>query len=150
MATIQVKEDLCSGCCSCVMVCSLSHEGYASTSSARLRIQLNLFEVNHVFLCRQCKNAPCSTACPEKAITQSSENSAWLINYEICTNCGACISACPFNAMFHDPIQNCVIKCDLCAGEIPSCVDACPTGALSIVEVASGRIQLEATQGEAK
>ncbi|HIC89255.1 MAG TPA: 4Fe-4S dicluster domain-containing protein, partial [Anaerolineae bacterium] len=52
-----------------------------------------------------------------------------------CTGCRACIEACPFHAMFWNPISQQVIKCELCHGD-PQCVQACPTGALAIQIVA--------------
>ena len=39
LVRIKTREDLCSGCLSCVAACSLSHEGYASPSSARLQVR---------------------------------------------------------------------------------------------------------------
>jgi len=150
MSTIRIKQELCSGCLNCVMACSLKHEGYASPSSARLHINLNLFEDNQIYFCRQCQNAPCSKACPEQAITRTSEDAPWLIDYGRCTNCKECISACPFNAMIWDSIRDRVIKCDLCDGEMPACMDACPTGALSIVGGGSEGGELGKAEGDRK
>jgi len=50
-----------------------------------------------------------------------------------CIGCKACVSACPFGAIFYDPKERLVMKCDLCKGE-PLCVKFCPTGALSYEE----------------
>jgi len=150
LLNIQIREDACSGCLSCIAACSLSHEGYASPSSARLQVNIELFTKNQINFCRQCRNAPCAKACPENAITQISKGAPWLIAYEKCTNCRACIQACPFNAMLWDPIQERVIKCDLCGGEVPACVDACPTGALSIVKTGSENIEEGKIEGGKK
>ena len=150
MSKIVVKEDVCSGCLSCIAACSLSHEGYVSPSSARLQVNIALFTRNQINFCRQCSNAPCANACPVGAITQLSKDEPWLVNYEKCISCKACIQACPFNAMLWDPIQKRVIKCDLCAGEVPACVDACPTGALSIVRADSDDTSATTIEGGKK
>ena len=148
LVRIKTREDLCSGCLSCVAACSLSHEGYASPSSARLQVNIELFGRNQINFCRQCRNAPCAKACPEKAISHASEDAAWLIDYQKCTNCKECISACPFDAMLWDPVQERVIKCDLCGGEMPTCVDACPTGALSLETTESEAIEKSKAEGD--
>ena len=147
MSAIRIKQELCSGCLSCIAACSLSHEGYASPSSARLQVNLELFQKNQIIFCHQCRNAPCAKACPEKAISRVSGDAAWLIDYETCTNCRECIEACPFDAMLWDPIQERVIKCDLCDEEMPACVDACPTGALSIAGTESEAVEAGKVEG---
>ena len=144
---IKVQPDLCSGCLTCVAACSLVHEGYASPSSARLQVNVDLFTRNQITICRQCSNAPCANACPVGAITQPFKDGPWLVNYEKCIGCKACIQACPFNAMLWDPIQKRVVKCDLCGEEMPACVDACPTGALSIVGATSRDIDGRNAEG---
>ena len=129
---IVVKEDLCSGCLTCVAACSLAKTGFISPSSSCVRVETSLFSRNHIILCRQCANAPCARACPEGAIERRSESEPWVIDQERCNGCRKCIEACPFGAIFYDPVQRKVIKCDLCGGGFPACVDACPTEALSI------------------
>jgi Fe-S-cluster-containing hydrogenase component 2 len=39
---------------------------------------------------------------------------------------------CPFGSISVDPVEDKVIKCDLC-GEDPLCAQVCPTGALSFI-----------------
>ena len=133
MQRILVHDDACNGCLTCVAVCSTRNTGYSSSSSASLRIDLNLFGKNKIRICRQCQNAPCARACPTEAITQASQDDPWVIDYNKCTDCLKCIDACPFGAIFWDSLQQKVIKCDICHDSSPACVDACPTGALSLV-----------------
>jgi len=54
------------------------------------------------------------------------------VNYEECTGCGACISACEFEAIF---IQNdkATIDQDHCEG-CRACIEACPLGAITATE----------------
>jgi Fe-S-cluster-containing dehydrogenase component len=54
----------------------------------------------------------------------------------LCDGCQDCIAACPFNALFVNPLNGHVIKCELCLGD-PQCVQACPTGAL-VIRIAPG------------
>jgi Fe-S-cluster-containing hydrogenase component 2 len=137
MQKIRVEEDLCNGCLTCMAVCSTKNAGYSSPSSACLQIDLSLFGKNKIRICRQCPNAPCVKACPQQAIIRASENDPWLIDYGRCDGCGECIDACPFDAIFWDPLRHRVIKCDICGNTTPACVDACPTGALSVFEGAT-------------
>ena len=59
----------------------------------------------------------------------NAEGLYWMVDYQTCTGCQACIGACPFDAMLYDPTADRVIKCDTCDGN-PTCADICPTGAL--------------------
>jgi Fe-S-cluster-containing dehydrogenase component len=81
--------------------------------------------------CRQCNNPPCRDACPAGAITRQ-EDGIVLINGELCTGCGECIEACPFDAMQFDGHKQVALKCDLChdrlySGMQPACATACPS-----------------------
>jgi carbon-monoxide dehydrogenase iron sulfur subunit len=128
---IEIDPRACSGCLSCMSVCSLANESYVSPSAARIQVELAPFDGDHrIVLCRQCKKAACITACAEGAIRR--EAGGWLVvDYERCTGCRACIEACPFEAMFWNPVSQRVIKCEQCHGD-PECVQACPTGALTL------------------
>lgn len=128
---IRVKRDLCSGCLSCVTTCSLVNEGYVSLAAARIKVELSLFGGTHkIAVCRQCKRALCQEACPEDAIVRDG-NGVLHIDRARCVNCRACVAACPFGAMFWNPINEQVVKCEQCRDEL-ACVAACPTGALTI------------------
>lgn len=129
---LRIVEEMCNGCSSCQVYCATKNEGMGAAARARVRIHLDPFEGCHrIHLCRQCKRAACAEACPEGAISRHSEDSYsyWVIDYARCTDCRACIEACPFEALFYDPIGKRVIKCDLCGGD-PLCARMCPMGAL--------------------
>jgi len=107
-------------------------------------------------LCMQCATMPCAEACPMGAIFQD-EDGIVLVNEEQC-RCGQsfCADACPYSAIMinngrqlyfegeENPEERAVYeahrdglaeKCTLCShrlkeGELPFCVQACPTKAL--------------------
>ena len=107
-------------------------------------------------LCMQCARMPCAEACPMGAIFQD-EGGIVLVNEEQC-RCGQsmCAEACPYGAIsvnqgrkfYFGPEGNpeeraayeahrdgVAEKCTLCShrlkdGELPFCVQACPTKAL--------------------
>jgi len=131
---ILTKNSLCSGCLSCMSTCSLTNERYSSLSSARIQVDLDVFEGNNVIsICRQCKDPDCVKACPVNAIYQDTDLQIWRVDYDLCIGCRDCVAACRFSSMFFDPIGDRVIKCELCGGSgEPACVEACPTGALKL------------------
>ena len=100
------------------------------------------FRVVHCF---HCARPPCVAACPTEALHQGDDG---LVHFDAaaCIGCGACIPACPFGAIVMRP-TGIVAKCDACADEVaagiePTCVRACPVGALAygvLPRVPSGR-----------
>jgi Fe-S-cluster-containing dehydrogenase component len=128
------KASLCSGCLSCMTVCSTVNDGYSSLASSRIEIELDEFGGdNRIFVCRQCAEPGCAKACPVDAIYKDNALGVWRVDYGLCIGCRECVEACRFSAMFFDPLQRRVVKCELCAGRgSPACVEACPTGALRL------------------
>jgi Fe-S-cluster-containing dehydrogenase component len=110
----------------------MANEQYASMSSSRVQVDLDVFGGdNEIFICKQCKDPECVKACPVGAIVKEPTLDIWRVDYDICNGCRACVSACPYSAMFFDPVGDRVIKCELCAASgKPACVEVCPTGAL--------------------
>lgn len=151
-----VDSRKCQGCLSCMLACSLVHEGFESLSLARLQVMQNSFEAypNDVTIeqCRQCVDPECVKACPEGALKISAEfGNVRMIDKSKCTGCGDCVEACPYTpsrsmVMSDDSHggQKAGRKCDLCAnakfhwdesGGGPNgkqaCVEICPVGAIS-------------------
>ncbi len=103
--------------------------------------------------CMHCQEPACATACFVKAFTKNPDGSV-TYNPAYCVGCRYCMVACPFNipAYNYDKvIDPQVRKCTMChsrqaVGDLPGCVEACPTGALvfgkraDIIEIARKRI----------
>ncbi|NLF00927.1 MAG: 4Fe-4S dicluster domain-containing protein [Anaerolineales bacterium] len=130
--SIRWQEDQCIACLSCITVCAEEHTYTSASSRSRIRIYADVFraEITAEY-CRQCRNAPCARACPAEAIRFNNGPRAWLIDSNLCTGCGLCVEACPFDSMKLDPVTNLAMKCDLCLGQM-RCVGVCPSGALMI------------------
>ena len=101
--------------------------------SSRIDIRPNWPEVPEIRVCRfeDCAGHPCIKACPVSAISDS--GGVVLIDAEACIGCGACETACPYNAIKLEDGK--AFKCDLCDGA-PKCVEECVTGAIQYKGVA--------------
>lgn len=131
----------CHGCeIACKTWCALDY-------GVRFRRVLNLWRgvypgVKNVSLslaCLHCVKPACIGECPEKAISKRKEDGLVVVDESLCTGCGICAEACVFGVpQFGD--NGIMRKCDLCcnqqlASAVPPCVDTCPGGALSYLEV---------------
>lgn len=126
-------QEKCTGCHSCEVWCSFFHFKDCNPSNARLKIIAD--EDRGVFipsLCYHCREAWCINECPVEAITRDAETDAVVIDDNICTDCLACVDACPFGVI---KVRNGseVYKCDLCEGN-PVCVQSCTRNAIEYVE----------------
>jgi protein NrfC len=140
----------CSGCQSCMLTCSLVHDGEASTSRSRIQIARNVFNPYpqdiQIFVCRQCPEPMCVKNCPTGACHISAANgNVRMIDADKCTGCKTCLNVCPY--LPHRTIFNVAAKkstkCDLCANAPyfskkggpfgdQACVTSCPAGALKL------------------
>ncbi len=135
-----VDQRRCIGCHSCTIACKSENNvplGY--WRSWVKGIQRGSFpEVSNMFLrrlCNQCEVAPCVQVCPVQATVRRDEDGVVVMYYGKCIGCGMCISACPYDARFFNPIRHTADKCDFCATRVdnglqPACVEACLSRAL--------------------
>ena len=123
-------NEKCTGCRICVLACSLHLEGVFNPRRARLAIASGYNAKDEPNICFQCEDAPCAEACPTEAITLNGETGIWHVDREKCTACGECIDVCPYDAIFFEPEENYVLKCEVCSGA--PCVQECPNAALSL------------------
>lgn len=125
---LEVNEDVCTDCRLCMGICSLVREGEINLAKSRIHIESNRFSVNGKIIpcvCINCKNAPCVEVCPVEALKADSTNGIVSLNYDLCTECGECVLACPYHAITQLS-QGRILKCDLCGGH-PACVELCQT-----------------------
>jgi Fe-S-cluster-containing dehydrogenase component len=86
-------------------------------------------------MCQHCLQPKCMDACPAEAIYRAEDKSIQ-IDHDLCIQCGACESACPFGAIefsdTHGPV-----KCTLCFNRrenkwLPSCAQHCQGRVFSV------------------
>lgn len=156
---ILVDTKKCQGCVSCMLACSLVHEGVESLSLSRIQIIQSSFKAFPDDLtieqCRQCVDPPCVKKCPRNALTvNAAHGNVRMVDAGKCTGCGICFDVCPYT-----PSRPVVAadkkykgkpkarKCDLCAaapyhwdkaGGGPdgkqACVEVCPVGAIQFTK----------------
>jgi len=86
--------------------------------------------------CMHCADPGCLKACPSPGAIVKYANGIVDFISEHCIGCGYCIKGCPFDIPRMNPVDNKVYKCTLCSDRVgvglePSCVKACPTGAIT-------------------
>jgi Fe-S-cluster-containing dehydrogenase component len=74
--------------------------------------------------------------CPSGALGRAGPREPVVLAQEKCVGCQDCTLACPYGVPRMTADRAAVIKCDLCVerlgrGEVPACVEACPTGTLT-------------------
>lgn len=146
---VLVDTKKCSGCMSCMMACTLAHEGMVNLALARIQIKKNVFGTYpdddiEQYVCRQCADAPCVEVCPVDALRPDEATGVRVIDEEACIGCKKCVKACkytPSRIAFH-ALRRIALKCDLCAntpywseqGGVDgkqACVQACSLKALT-------------------
>ncbi len=125
----------CTGCHACSVACKV--ENNVPLGNFRTKVYYydrgRFPKVSRFFLpvvCQQCADAPCLKACPTGSITHGADGIV-RINTSTCRGYGKCEEACPYGAIYVDPILNVADKCDFCshrlqAGMEPACVETCP------------------------
>jgi carbon-monoxide dehydrogenase iron sulfur subunit len=145
---IIVDVDKCNACKSCEIACAVEHsiskdlyQAIHEEPAPRARVSVQKgISFSVPLQCRQCANAPCVALCPTDALYREDQESPVLLNEEKCIGCDWCVLACPFGVIRMDEGRKIIIKCDQCfervqRGELPACVSACPTGALTFKEL---------------
>ncbi len=132
---LKANPSLCRDCQACTLACSMVHEGQCAPSLARLRVikdmQKYQFQITY---CRNCSSPACVEACPSNALPID-HRGVPILDDELCTRCGKCLDACPFDAIYFHQTRDRYLKCDLCVAraEGPACLQVCPVKVFSLI-----------------
>ena len=139
MKEIFVHVNRCLGCRTCEIACAVEHSqskrlfGAISehpTPRRRLFVEWVAPEYKLPILCRHCEDAPCMHACISGAISRTPEG-VIITDEAKCIGCWTCVMVCPYGVIGRHPETHTAYRCDRCPDQDePTCVSACPTGAL--------------------
>jgi len=136
-----IDHSSCIGCHACTTACKSENEVPLSVTRTFVKyVESGSFPAARrsfqVTRCNQCSDAPCTHACPTRAMHVRRDG---IVDFDksICIGCKACIAACPYDAIFINPEDRAAEKCNLCAHRIdvglePACVVVCPTQAILV------------------
>ncbi len=151
-----VDLDKCTGCKSCVVACH-SLNGLDKTESWRdvgEIISLDTADKQTVTsACHHCADPGCLTGCPVGAYEKIPDTGIVRHLDDQCIGCQYCSLKCPYDVPKYNKSLGIVRKCDMChdrlaEGEAPACVQACPTGAISIQLIRTEDIRANAKKQE--
>ena len=157
MKAFLIDLDKCVGCYDCQIGCKDEHCGndwtpYAKPQPDTGQFWMHVIETEHgarphvkvsyvPTMCQHCADAPCAAACTQDAF-KIREDGLVLLLPDKCNGCGACLDACPYNAIFLNDELKIAQKCTGCAHLIdrgypistPRCVDNCHMDVIQYAE----------------
>jgi len=129
----------CIGCHACTVACKSEHDVALGVNRTSVKyIEHGVFpdSVREFFIqrCNHCEAAPCVEICPTSALYTRADGIVDFDNRR-CIGCKSCMQACPYDALYIDPVTNTSAKCNYCAhrvdrGREPACVVICPVEAI--------------------
>lgn len=145
------EMDACIGCHSCEVACAEQNNLPVEVAWRRVgEIEGGEFPNTRRFhlsmACNHCIEPTCLSGCPTNAYVKLSNG---IVSHQAdeCIGCGYCTWNCPYEVPVMHPHRRVVTKCDMClprleSGDLPACVDACPTQAIKVekVDVAAWRV----------
>jgi Fe-S-cluster-containing hydrogenase component 2 len=127
MKVLSFDPELCVGCSVCEETCSETWHKTIDRDKSNIRIIDEGEGPLKAVFCIQCGD--CIAVCPTGALYQDKKGVV-RVRKKLCVGCLACVGFCPTYAMFYHPDQTEPFKCIACG----KCAEACPAGALAIVE----------------
>jgi len=140
----------CIGCRCCEVACNEQNNNPAHVTWRRIgEVETGSYPHTRRFhvsmACNHCLDPTCLEGCPTDAYTKLS-NGIVEHDPETCIGCQYCTWTCPYGVPQYHPERHVVTKCSFCAerlaeGQLPACVQACPTTAIEVekVDIASWR-----------
>ncbi len=139
-----LDSESCIGCHACTVACKAEHDVPLGVNRTWVKyIETGTFpDVNRhfsVMRCNHCDDAPCISICPTNALFRAS-NGVVDFDDDNCIGCKGCMNACPYDAIYINPVTNTANKCNFCNHRIeqglePSCVVVCPTHAIKVADL---------------
>ncbi len=135
--------DKCIGCNACEIACKAYKQLEPNMKYRKVKeLDENLvgspMRVHLSYACNHCEKPGCMEVCPVGAFTKN-EDGIVILDSEICIGCKACLDGCPYQAPTFNIEEEKMHKCDYCVnrpeGHSTRCVEACPMGALSNVNM---------------
>lgn len=126
-----IEDEACWGCRTCEIACMQEfafEKKFLHLSEVECTAKDNMpGTMYRVHVCRHCDDPPCAAACPEDAISKRADGIV-ILNEELCSGCGSCMEACPYDSITFDAEINKALKCNLCFervdnGLYPACAD---------------------------
>ncbi|MGH1340533.1 MAG: cyclic nucleotide-binding domain-containing protein [Nannocystales bacterium] len=163
-----IDQDSCVRCGQCTRSCASQHvDGQARMTRQGPRLLARIGTSSSpstpwllAQACQHCSSPACLPDCPTAAISRDRDGSVQ-IDAALCTGCGACAKACPWDAVElaarpvgtpspdGGPFESVAVKCDLCVGNAsgPACVQSCPTEALMRVDAGTEIVEAAGVLG---
>lgn len=119
------RQEVCSGCRTCELICSFTNFQEVNTKKSGIRIKESNKPGRYTArICSGCGR--CMEVCPAEAI--SMEAGRVKIDASLCTGCLTCVDSCPEEAIFMMPGSEIPFMCNSCG----ACVQYCSPKALSL------------------
>jgi Fe-S-cluster-containing dehydrogenase component len=167
---LAIDLDRCTRCGHCTWACADSH-GSARLERRGDKVMVTLKKADSAATtalllpsaCQHCREPACLDPCPTGAIRRDATGVVEL-DADLCTGCGACAKACPWEAIRMAPrppgsnsgatakmSAEIAVKCDLCRGlDGPECVSACPTDAIFRLDPRREVVEVRAAVGASR
>ena len=134
-----IDQTACIGCHACTVACKTEHDVPLGVNRTWVKyIEKGAWPDTKRFFsvmrCNHCTDAPCVSICPTGALFRRSDG---IVDFDtsLCIGCKSCMQACPYDALYIDPVDHTAQKCNYCVHRVevglePACVVVCPEGAI--------------------
>lgn len=134
-----IDQARCIGCHACTVACKVENAVPLGVFRTWVKyVEKGTFPSTRRYFqvtrCNHCANPPCVYVCPTRAMYQRPDG---IVEFDPgrCIGCKACMQACPYDAIYIDPLTHTAAKCHFCShrtdlGLEPACVTVCPTHAI--------------------
>lgn len=134
-----IDQRRCIGCHACTVACKAEQDVPLGVFRTWVKyIEKGAFPNTRrhftVLRCNHCDDAPCVEICPTTALFRRDDG---IVDFDTsrCIGCKSCMQACPYDALYIDPLENTAQKCNFCAHRVdvglkPACEIVCPETAI--------------------